>query len=781
MGLHTGVGTLSEGHYVGMDVHRAARIAAAGHGGQVLLSQSTYDQVAKELAAQQGTGLRDLGKHRLKDLPRREELYQLVLPGLPTDYPPLKTLDAWPGLRADLSLVVLLSSVLLAVVGLVLPLVDAVFPRVIGLVAAGLAGLILATSAVARPLRNALVSQWRTARKPFAGMTSGLLSLVVVLTTLFITKPPLIIKPNLPYDFSYTYHTPTKHGGTVTIGVANYLESVASPWLNAGLVEQEAVPIWDSCVVELPDLTLRLADGWKADQCTAVPTTLNNGESSDYKVTTFHIDPRAVWSDGVPITADDYLFSARIATDPAINGNHPWDLMQIAAPDPNTVEIHWSEPYTDYLNVLASWSPIPLHVYASGAFAGVYDPKTGSYNSALAQQLQASASFNTTIPVDNGPFTVQSFVPDHQAVLVKNPRFFSNFFHTPTLDQVKLVSMATNVGSGGPSIGQWQADVLASYRRNQLTLAEGLNPQSLSQMKGIPTSEVITSPVPSYVDLAFNLRTAAPNAQANGGGSIFNDHTVRQAFVEAFDRCAAVHAQLGDVKCGDRNLFTDEFAVPPEATFDPSYAQPKYNPTDAAQLLDRAGYPVIDGIRRYKDRTTPLRLTLVVTPGVHSDAAIAQQIQHDYTRNLQIGVTIVNTLSNTLWNAQTAPPLTGAFDLMLLSLEDPVDPVGRLSGLDATNIPSVQEPTKENWFGIIDPYVNQQDQKGSMVLDTDTRSLLYRDLYRYYAKQFYAEPVYIAADVSLVKPTLCNFKKWPDSGSNLWNMADWYVAPSCPS
>ncbi len=79
MGLHTGTGTVSHGHYVGLDVNRAARIAAAGHGGQVLLSQATRDQAAKELVA--GEGLRDLGKHRLKALPRREEIYQRWTPG----------------------------------------------------------------------------------------------------------------------------------------------------------------------------------------------------------------------------------------------------------------------------------------------------------------------------------------------------------------------------------------------------------------------------------------------------------------------------------------------------------------------------------------------------------------------------------------------------------------------------------------------------------------------------------------------------------------------------
>lgn len=82
MGLHTGEPLLTEEGYVGIDVHRAARIAAAGHGGQTLLSQSTRDLVGAE-------GLRDLGSHRLKDLTAPERIWQLGDESFPT----LKTLD----------------------------------------------------------------------------------------------------------------------------------------------------------------------------------------------------------------------------------------------------------------------------------------------------------------------------------------------------------------------------------------------------------------------------------------------------------------------------------------------------------------------------------------------------------------------------------------------------------------------------------------------------------------------------------------------------------------
>ena len=94
MGLHTGEPWLVEEGYVGMDVHRAARIAHTGHGGQVLLSEITAALVQDDLP--EGVSLLDLGKHQLKDMRRPEHIQQLVIEGLPSDFPPLNSLAALP-------------------------------------------------------------------------------------------------------------------------------------------------------------------------------------------------------------------------------------------------------------------------------------------------------------------------------------------------------------------------------------------------------------------------------------------------------------------------------------------------------------------------------------------------------------------------------------------------------------------------------------------------------------------------------------------------------------
>ena len=89
MGLHTGEPLVTDGHYVGIDVHRGARIAAAAHGGQVVVSERTHELVCAGEAPP--VTLRDLGLHRLKDLPEPERIFQLVARGLPSSFPPLRT------------------------------------------------------------------------------------------------------------------------------------------------------------------------------------------------------------------------------------------------------------------------------------------------------------------------------------------------------------------------------------------------------------------------------------------------------------------------------------------------------------------------------------------------------------------------------------------------------------------------------------------------------------------------------------------------------------------
>lgn len=99
VGMHTGEnarpGTLEDAaDYVGYDVHRAARVSSAAHGGQVLISSVTRTLLGEELP--DGVSLRDQGEHRLKDMSQADRLYQVVIEGIPSEFPALRTLERAP-------------------------------------------------------------------------------------------------------------------------------------------------------------------------------------------------------------------------------------------------------------------------------------------------------------------------------------------------------------------------------------------------------------------------------------------------------------------------------------------------------------------------------------------------------------------------------------------------------------------------------------------------------------------------------------------------------------
>jgi class 3 adenylate cyclase len=98
MGLHTGEPTVGEEGYLGLDVVRAARICSAGHGGQILLSETTRALLGNDLP--DGAHIRDLGEQHLKDI-QHERVFQLTVEGEPSEFPPLKTARPSPGSPTD--------------------------------------------------------------------------------------------------------------------------------------------------------------------------------------------------------------------------------------------------------------------------------------------------------------------------------------------------------------------------------------------------------------------------------------------------------------------------------------------------------------------------------------------------------------------------------------------------------------------------------------------------------------------------------------------------------
>ncbi|MDP9291400.1 MAG: adenylate/guanylate cyclase domain-containing protein, partial [Verrucomicrobiota bacterium] len=92
--MHSGAAEVRDGDYFGPALNRVSRLLAAGHGGQTLLSRATADRVREQLPTD--VSLRDLGERRLKDLSQPERIFQLIAPDLPSEFPPLRSLEVLP-------------------------------------------------------------------------------------------------------------------------------------------------------------------------------------------------------------------------------------------------------------------------------------------------------------------------------------------------------------------------------------------------------------------------------------------------------------------------------------------------------------------------------------------------------------------------------------------------------------------------------------------------------------------------------------------------------------
>jgi ABC-type transport system substrate-binding protein len=270
-----------------------------------------------------------------------------------------------------------------------------------------------------------------------------------------------------------------------------------------------------------------------------------------------------------------------------------------------------------------------------------------------------------------------------------------------------------------------QQDMIATYRKGGLDLVDGLEADDPPLTRGIPAREKITSPDALFVEYFFNQRSTAPNAAANGGTSLFTDPAVRKAFVQAFDRCAAVRALLSLPNCADPSLFTDELTSPPSPDYDSTFKLPPFDPAAAAAALDRARYPVVDGIRRAKDGKTPLQLVLAVHGLADSYYPLAVRMQQDWQRILHVRVTLHRYV---LSPAPNSPYGGGAVDVWLDVASITMDPTDSLlaqgGGWDRADIPSPQNPTGQNVFGLIDPYVVDRSQLGSQIQDEGQRDTL---------------------------------------------------------
>jgi len=330
-------------------------------------------------------------------------------------------------------------------------------------------------------------------------------------------------------------------GGTFVEGVVGQLGSLNPLFgeATAGSNDLDAL-LFEPLVRVLPTGRVqgRLASHWEV--------------SPDGRTYAFTLRRNARWSDGTDVTADDVVFTVRTVQDPQFPGtvlNQSWKDIIATAVDAGQVRFALPGHNAGFLANLELLDIMPSHLLAGRA---------------MGELASASPNLN---PVGTGPFRIVANLAD-RIELERNP--FA--WRRPWLDTMTIRSF--------PS----QTAALDALDRGQIDGLANLTPSGAAQERANRQVSVLTASTYQYAELLLNLKTDEP---------YFQDVKVRQAIAKAIDRAAIIRDVLGG------QAVPDDGPIPRSISwaYDGAAQQPTYDPSGAGNLLDDAGWGLVNGIR----------------------------------------------------------------------------------------------------------------------------------------------------------------------------------------
>jgi peptide/nickel transport system substrate-binding protein len=465
---------------------------------------------------------------------------------------------------------------------------------------------------------------------------------------------------------------------------------------------------------------------------TEMPSAENGGITNDGKTITLKLRDDIVWSDGTPITADDFIFTYQMTVDPnnAVAAVSPYDLIEsMEAPDPQTVVTNFTEPYAPWMGQL--WKGIlPKHILQP-----VFD-SAGSLN---------DAEWNFAPTVGCGPYNFAEWESGSFARFVANdnywlgrPKIDELFFQFVPDDASQIAALQAGDGDLGtffswsdvPTLEEAGIKILLAYSGYNEGYYFNLNPE-----KGHPALQ---------------------------------DLKVRQAIAYAIDR----EAISNDLLLGGTKPAATMWDNMPYV--DPSITAYPFDPEMAKSLLDEAGWvDSNDDGTRDKDGVELMLRYGTTTREIRKDT---QAVVQQFLADVGIGVELLNFESDQFFGGyeEGGPAATGQLDMFEYSTS-PAFPDPDSADFLCSEIPSDEKPSGTNWEGWCDPDVDALFQAQASQVDFNTRQQTFYQISRLIYDNVYWLGLWQDPDLFGIGSRLQNVKV---SGAvPFFNVFEWELTP----
>jgi len=471
-----------------------------------------------------------------------------------------------------------------------------------------------------------------------------------------------------------------------------------------------------------------------------IPSTENGGLSADGKTITLKLRDDVKWSDGEPLTADDYVFTFdMIMSDKNTPlGRYPYDTFvdSVVAQDPTTVVISLNNPFAAWFTSLFNWV-LPKHVLQP-----VFD-QDGTID---------NAEWNRNPTVDLGPFVLDQWETGSHLSFKANPIWIN----PPKLEQV-FVRIVPDDAAQEAAIIAGDTDIGAFLSSDQITKLE-----AGGTVKVVPLGS-------GYNEAWFlnvNKDTARP---------FMLDVNVRKAIALASDRFTIVKDLLVDTINPVNVTFWD--TTPPYQT---DTLQPyPYDPEQAKSLLDAAGWIDSDGDGIRDKMVDGKKVDLIVRYATNQRELRknVQAVVEQQWKQVGIGAELANYSSDIFWNGYNdgGPQALGIYDIAEFSSSANAFPDPDTEGFTCRQIVNADNPDGSNTQGYCNPTLDDLFKQQAITVDPAAR----KDLFTQIEQVMYDDYIYIGMwqdpDLWSINSRLQNVKfsgVYP-----FWNAYEWAVAP----